>query len=105
MSGDDRPARTTMRKIVSGLFITLDGVIEAPQKWNPPYYNDEMTEAVQHSSPAPTSTCTAGAPMSCSARCSPARTPPARGDDDQRAEGCRGHTRWWWAPADASSTS
>jgi dihydrofolate reductase len=36
-----------MRKIISGLFITLDGVIEAPQKWNPPYYNDEMTQAVQ----------------------------------------------------------
>jgi len=36
-----------MRKIVSGLFITLDGVIEAPEKWNPPYYNQEMTEAVQ----------------------------------------------------------
>jgi dihydrofolate reductase len=29
------------------MFITLDGVIEAPQKWNPPYYNDEMTQAVQ----------------------------------------------------------
>jgi dihydrofolate reductase len=36
-----------MRKIISGLFITLDGVIEAPQKWNPPYYNDEMTQVVQ----------------------------------------------------------
>jgi dihydrofolate reductase len=35
-----------MRKIVSGLFITLDGVVEAPEKWNPPYYDDEMTQAV-----------------------------------------------------------
>ena len=35
-----------MRKIVAGLFITLDGVIEAPEKWNPPYYDDEMTRAV-----------------------------------------------------------
>ena len=29
------------------MFITLDGVIEAPHKWNPPYYNDEMTDVVQ----------------------------------------------------------
>lgn len=36
-----------MRKIVSGLFITLDGVVESPEKWNPPYYDDEMTQAVQ----------------------------------------------------------
>jgi hypothetical protein len=35
-----------MRKITAGLFITLDGVIEAPEKWNPPYYNDEMTQVV-----------------------------------------------------------
>ena len=31
-----------MRKIVAGLFSTLDGVIEAPEKWNPPYYDDEL---------------------------------------------------------------
>jgi dihydrofolate reductase len=35
-----------MRKITAGLFITLDGVIEAPENWNPPYYNDEMTQLV-----------------------------------------------------------
>ncbi|MBO0814470.1 MAG: dihydrofolate reductase family protein [Actinobacteria bacterium] len=35
-----------MRKITAGLFITLDGVIEAPENWNPPYYNDEMTQVV-----------------------------------------------------------
>src|SRR6266404_1712228 len=35
-----------MRKILAGLFITLDGVVEAPEKWNPPYYDDEMTQAV-----------------------------------------------------------
>ena len=35
-----------MRKITAGMFITLDGVIEAPQKWNPPYYGDEMNQAV-----------------------------------------------------------
>ena len=35
-----------MRKIVAGLFSTLDGVIEAPEKWNPPYYDDELNRAV-----------------------------------------------------------
>ena len=35
-----------MRKIVAGLFSTLDGVIEAPEKWNPPYYDDELNHAV-----------------------------------------------------------
>lgn len=35
-----------MRKIVAGLFISLDGVVEAPEKWQLPYYNDEMGEAV-----------------------------------------------------------
>ena len=35
-----------MRKITAGLFITLDGVIEAPEKWNPPYYDDELNRAV-----------------------------------------------------------
>lgn len=35
-----------MRKIVAGLFMTLDGVIEAPEKWNPPYYDDELSQAV-----------------------------------------------------------
>jgi dihydrofolate reductase len=36
-----------MRKLISGIFITLDGVVEAPHAWNPPYYNDEMTDVVQ----------------------------------------------------------
>ena len=35
-----------MRKIVAGLFISLDGVYEAPDKWHFPYFNDEMGEAV-----------------------------------------------------------
>ena len=34
-----------MRKIIAGMFITLDGVVEAPEKWNPPYY-DELNQAV-----------------------------------------------------------
>jgi dihydrofolate reductase len=35
-----------MRKITAGLFMTADGVIEAPEKWNPPYYDDELNQAV-----------------------------------------------------------
>jgi dihydrofolate reductase len=34
------------RKIVAGLFISLDGVVEAPEKWHFPYLNDEMQAAV-----------------------------------------------------------
>jgi hypothetical protein len=30
--------------IKSGLFISLDGVIEAPETWHFPYFNDEMGE-------------------------------------------------------------
>jgi dihydrofolate reductase len=36
-----------MRKIVSGLFISLDGVVEAPDQWHFPYLNEEMGNAVQ----------------------------------------------------------
>jgi dihydrofolate reductase len=35
-----------MRKIVTGLFISLDGVVEAPDQWHFPYFNDEMGAAV-----------------------------------------------------------
>lgn len=35
-----------MRKIIAGLFISLDGVVEAPETWHFPYFNDEMMEAV-----------------------------------------------------------
>jgi dihydrofolate reductase len=35
-----------VRRIVAGLFSTLDGVIDAPEKWNPPYYDDELNRAV-----------------------------------------------------------
>jgi len=32
----------TMRKIVAGMLLSLDGVMEAPDKWHFPYFNDEM---------------------------------------------------------------
>lgn len=35
-----------MRKIVAGLFVSLDNVFEAPEQWHFPYFNDEMGEAV-----------------------------------------------------------
>jgi dihydrofolate reductase len=30
-----------MGKLVESTFVTLDGVIESPQNWGPPYWNDE----------------------------------------------------------------
>lgn len=35
-----------MRKIVASLFISVDGVVEAPEKWNASYFDAEMGEAV-----------------------------------------------------------
>ena len=35
-----------VRKIIASLFISLDGVIEAPEQWHFPYFNDEMGAAV-----------------------------------------------------------
>ncbi|MEV6133528.1 dihydrofolate reductase family protein [Streptomyces violaceusniger] len=38
-----------MRKISASLFISLDGVVEAPDQWHFPYFNDEMGAAVDAS--------------------------------------------------------
>ncbi|MEV6639097.1 dihydrofolate reductase family protein [Amycolatopsis sp. NPDC051371] len=38
---DDR-----MRKLVSNLFVSLDGVVEAPDKWSLPYWSDEIAASV-----------------------------------------------------------
>ncbi|MEV5693356.1 dihydrofolate reductase family protein [Micromonospora globbae] len=35
-----------MKKIRAGLFISLDGVVEAPDQWHFPYFKDEMGAAV-----------------------------------------------------------
>ncbi|MEV7520509.1 dihydrofolate reductase family protein [Streptomyces sp. NPDC091371] len=35
-----------MRKIAAQFFISLDGVVEAPDQWHFPYFNDEMGAAV-----------------------------------------------------------
>jgi dihydrofolate reductase len=38
-----------MRKLTAGLFIALDGVVEAPDQWHFPYFNEEMGAAVEAS--------------------------------------------------------
>jgi dihydrofolate reductase len=38
-----------MRKITAGLFISLDDVVEAPDQWHFPYFNEEMGAAVEAS--------------------------------------------------------
>jgi dihydrofolate reductase len=35
-----------VRKIKSSFFISLDGVVESPDQWHFPYFNDEMGSAV-----------------------------------------------------------
>lgn len=35
-----------MRKIVAGMFISLDGVVEAPDRWHFPYFDEAMGAAV-----------------------------------------------------------
>jgi len=38
-----------MRKIVAGLFMSLDGVVESPNLWVVPFFNDEVGQAVHAS--------------------------------------------------------
>lgn len=35
-----------MAKIVSNFFISLDGVVESPDQWHFPYFNDEMGDVI-----------------------------------------------------------
>ena len=39
-----------MGKIVWNFFISLDGVVESPDKWHFPYFNDEMGAAIDQGS-------------------------------------------------------
>ena len=59
-----------------GLLISLDGVVDAPDQWHFPYFNDEMGDAVDATLGGPTP---------------PARSQGSRGDvedsDDVRAPG------------------
>lgn len=36
--------RTNLRKIVVTMFLTLDGVMEAPEAWSFPFWNDEIAQ-------------------------------------------------------------
>ena len=36
-----------MRKVIASLFTTVDGVVEAPEKWHFPYFNEEMGAVVE----------------------------------------------------------
>jgi hypothetical protein len=38
-----------MRKVVASLFVSLDGVMEAPEQWHLPHFNDEMGAVVGQS--------------------------------------------------------
>src|SRR5918997_3820274 len=45
LRADDRERRTkevSMRKVIASEFVSLDGVMEAPDQWHFPYWNDEM---------------------------------------------------------------
>jgi dihydrofolate reductase len=35
-----------MRKIVAGLFVSLDGVVEAPETWTGPYFSEEVGQVI-----------------------------------------------------------
>jgi hypothetical protein len=35
-----------MREVVASELVSLDGVVESPQNWHFPYFNDQMAEAI-----------------------------------------------------------
>jgi dihydrofolate reductase len=41
-----RTEEVSMRKVIASEFVSLDGVMEAPEKWHFPYFDDEMGEAI-----------------------------------------------------------
>ena len=46
MHSSDNNQEALVRKIKSNFFISLDGVVESPDKWHFPYFDDEMGDAV-----------------------------------------------------------
>src|SRR5262249_61874647 len=36
-----------MRKIVAGLFVSVDGVVEAPDAWTGPYFSPEVGQLIE----------------------------------------------------------
>lgn len=43
---DSEQTSATQRKIIASEFVSLDGVMEAPEEWHFPYFNDEMGEII-----------------------------------------------------------
>ena len=37
-----------MKKVIAGVFISLDGVVESPEKWSFPFWNDEIGKFKQN---------------------------------------------------------
>ena len=35
-----------MRKIVAGLFVSVDGVVESPEEWTGPYFSEEIGHVI-----------------------------------------------------------
>ena len=46
VGGDTESEEAHMRRVVASEIVSLDGVVEAPDKWHFPYFNDEMGEAI-----------------------------------------------------------
>jgi hypothetical protein len=42
----DRPGEAHVRKIAAGLFISLDGVVEFPERWGFQYMNEDLSKEI-----------------------------------------------------------
>src|ERR671932_462796 len=52
LRADDRERRTkevSMRQVIASEILSLDGVMESPEQWHFPYFNEEMGEAIGES--------------------------------------------------------
>jgi dihydrofolate reductase len=45
-SHPDKQRRIEVRKVIAAEFVSLDGVMESPDQWHFPYFNDEMGQAI-----------------------------------------------------------
>ncbi|MCP9947383.1 hypothetical protein LUX33_02110 [Actinomadura madurae] len=64
--------------IKSSLFISLDGVIEAPETWHFPYFDDQMGAVVGELMTEAEATLLGGTPTRGSPRTGPTPIPPTR---------------------------
>jgi hypothetical protein len=64
-----------MRKLVESTFVSLDGSIENPQNWSPPYWDDEHSGYAGSCSGTPMRSCSGARPTRASRR--PGRRGPA----------------------------